>query len=254
MQKCVVLTSLNNKLYVLNVPFGSQVLVYIPVVMNLMTQRLGVSSVPLVFAQAQKPAWKAFTLSAFVCARALAQARVLGESAQLRPATHIHQGCCMTVRTQSKHTESPVWRVLSQTPDRSHDGTAAPVPHKSAKERAREDARESNGGNNGRLDQERQQQHAVSQRRRVNQFQRHSSQTRISWCVNFSRPPRHPPPDLRVMDYHRSPSQRVGASERAGGEREVEEGGWRRSAATGTQSSEGSTGLKNYGLTEIWGG
>lgn len=60
--------------------FGSRVLVYIPV-LNPMTQKLGVSSVPLVFAQAQKPAWKAFTLSGFVCARALVQARILCKSA-----------------------------------------------------------------------------------------------------------------------------------------------------------------------------
>lgn len=49
--------------------------------MNLMTQKLGVSSLPFVFAQAQKPALKAFTVSSFVCARALVQARILCKSA-----------------------------------------------------------------------------------------------------------------------------------------------------------------------------
>lgn len=60
-------------------------------------------------------------------------------------------------------------------------------------------------------------------RRRVNQFQRHSIQTHISWCMNFSRPPCHPPRNLWMMDYHRSPSQRVGESER---EKERGRGRW----------------------------
>lgn len=78
----MVLISLNNKLHVLNVPLWiSGPSLHPSSVMNLMTQKLGVSSVPLVFAQAQKPPWKAFTLSGFVCARALVQARILCKSA-----------------------------------------------------------------------------------------------------------------------------------------------------------------------------
>lgn len=88
---------------------------------------------------------------------------------------------------------------------------------------------ESNQGNNGRLNREQQcrnhthpstHTHTLTHRR-VNQFQRHSIPTHSSECMNFSRPPGHPPPNLYMMDYHHSQPHRDGDCER---EREVEEG------------------------------
>lgn len=54
-----------------------------------------------------------------------------------------------------------------------------------------------------------------------------------------------PPPWLCMMDYHLWQPQRV---------LERREDGWGRSVTTGTYSSEGSARLRNYGMTEIWGG
>lgn len=146
------------------------------------------------------------------------RARFLWKCAQLHPAMHIHQGRSETVRAQNKQTERLLWPVLTQAP--------RPVPtcimHPAAQQRQwdvclRACARVTKEIM-GVLKQEQQcrihTHPSTHTHRRVNQFRRHLIQTHSSECMNFSRPPGHPPPNLYMMDYHHSQPHQDGDCER----------------------------------------